>query len=68
MALVLTRRVGEVIIIGDNISVTVLEITPSRGRVRLGIAAPREVPVHRKEYLDELNERRLREGEIEPSP
>ena len=48
--LVLTRREGESIAIGDEIEVTVLEI---RGRnVRLGIKAPPEMPVHRLEvYL-----------------
>ena len=45
--LVLTRRRGESIIIGDDITVTVLE---DRGRqVRLGIDAPKHVPVHREE-------------------
>ena len=45
--LVLSRKVGQKIIIADNIEVTVLEI---RGdKVRLGITAPRDVPVHREE-------------------
>jgi carbon storage regulator len=45
--LILTRSVGEVITIGDNITVTVLGV---RGQqVRLGIAAPRDVTVDRKE-------------------
>jgi len=48
--LVLTRKVGESIVIGRDIEITVLEV---RGdQVRLGIAAPRHVAVHRKEvYL-----------------
>ncbi len=47
--LVLSRTKGERIIIGDNITITVLE---TRGdRVRLGIEAPREIPVHREELL-----------------
>jgi len=48
--LVLTRKVGESIVIGDAIEVTVLEV---RGeQVKLGIRAPRHVAVHRKEvYL-----------------
>jgi carbon storage regulator len=43
--LVLTRRVGERIVISDDIQITVLAITG--GRVRLGIAAPESIPVNR---------------------
>ena len=48
--LALTRKKGEALVINNNIEVTVLEI---RGdQIKLGIAAPREVPVYRKEvYL-----------------
>jgi carbon storage regulator len=47
--LVLTRRVGERIMIGEDITVTVLEV---RGdQVRIGIAAPRDVQVLREEVL-----------------
>ena len=46
--LVLTRYEGESITIGGNIEVTVLNVRRD-GRVRLGITAPREIPVHRKE-------------------
>ncbi|MEO3935395.1 carbon storage regulator CsrA [Dermatophilaceae bacterium Soc4.6] len=50
--LVLSRRVGESIAIGDDVVVTVLEV---RGDVvRIGIAAPRSVTVHRSELLEEL--------------
>jgi carbon storage regulator len=50
--LVLSRRVGESIAIGDDVVVTVLEV---RGDVvRVGIAAPRSVSVHRAELLAEL--------------
>ncbi len=47
--LVLSRRVGEELWIDDNIRVVVLETR--RGQVRLGIQAPRDVPVLRKELL-----------------
>ncbi|MFO7905361.1 MAG: carbon storage regulator CsrA [Planctomycetota bacterium] len=45
--LVLTRKVGEKICIGGSIHVTVLAV--HKGRVRLGVSAPRELPVHREE-------------------
>lgn len=45
--LVLTRREGEQIVIGDNIKLTVVQI--KGGTVRIGIEAPREVPVSRVE-------------------
>jgi carbon storage regulator len=50
--LVLTRRAGESVMIGDDVIITVLE---ARGDiVRLGIEAPREVQVHREEVYREL--------------
>ena len=49
--LVLTRKANESIMIGDNIEVSVLSVLGEK--VRLGIQAPREVPVFRKEvYLE----------------
>ena len=49
--LILSRNSGEKIKIGDDITITVVEIG-DRGRVRLGIEAPTNVPVHREEiYL-----------------
>ena len=45
--LVLTRKTNQSIMIGDEIEVTVLAV--SRDKIRLGITAPREVPVFRKE-------------------
>jgi carbon storage regulator len=50
--LVLTRKAGESVIIGDDVVITVLEI---RGDViRIGIKAPRDVQVHREEVYREL--------------
>jgi carbon storage regulator len=50
--LVLSRRPGESVVIGDDVTVTVLEV---RGDViRIGIAAPRSVAVHRAELLEQL--------------
>ncbi|GAA1957868.1 carbon storage regulator CsrA [Nocardioides panacihumi] len=50
--LVLSRRVGESVVVGDDVTITVLEV---RGDVvRVGIDAPRSVRVHRAELLAEL--------------
>jgi carbon storage regulator len=52
--LVLSRKQGERIIIGDNIVITVVSL--DYGRVRLGIEAPREILVWREEMLDRPKE------------
>ena len=53
--LVLSRKKNESIVINDRVTVTIVEI---RGeKVRLGIAAPREVPVHRKEVWDAIHKK-----------
>ena len=50
--LVLTRKRGETLVIGDDIKVTVLSV---RGNlVRVGVDAPKSVPVHRQEVLDRM--------------
>lgn len=50
--LVLSRRVGESVVVGDDVTLTILEV---RGDVvRVGIQAPRSVQVHRAELLEEL--------------
>lgn len=50
--LVLSRQRDESIIVGDNVQITVVDI---RGdKVRLGIVAPAEIPVHRKEVYDAI--------------
>jgi carbon storage regulator len=64
--LVVSRNVNDSIVIGDDIVVTVVEI---RGdRVRLGITAPAEAPVHRREVFDALRhfEMVARESSTEP--
>ena len=47
--LVLSRKLGEKIYIADNICITIVDI--DRGKIRLGIEAPRDVPIFRQELL-----------------
>ena len=59
--LILTRRVGESLRIGDEVSVTVLGIKGSQ--VRIGVNAPRSVSVHREEVYDRINEEKSKDSE-----
>jgi carbon storage regulator len=62
--LVLSRQRDESIIIGDNIVITIVDI---RGdKVRLGINAPTEIPVHRQEVYEAIQRENQRAGRLEP--
>ncbi len=66
--LILSRTVEESIVIGDSIEITVLEVKGDR--VRLGISAPRSLPVHRKEIYEAIeaeNRRAASSTELDPS-
>ena len=52
--LILTRRVGETLMIGDDVSVTVLGVKGNQ--VRIGIDAPKDVAVHREEIYDRIRD------------
>jgi carbon storage regulator len=69
--LVLTRKLGENIRIGDSVKITVLEVRS--GQVKLGIEAPPEVKVHREEIYARIQEenrraQRLRSATDSPAP
>ena len=58
--LILTRRVGETVMIGDEVTFTILGVQGNQ--VRVGIAAPKSVPVHREEIYD-----RIKRGDAAPA-
>ncbi len=61
--LVLSRKIGEVVTIGSTVKIIVLGY--SRGVVRLGIEAPKSIPVHRKEVYDKIIELNRQAAKIE---
>ena len=63
--LVLSRHRDESIMIGDNVVITVVDI---RGdKVRLGIDAPQEIPVHRQEVYDAIKREHQKASQLGPS-
>ena len=50
--LILTRRMNETLMVGDDVRVTVLGI--SGNQVRIGVQAPRHIPVHRQEIYEKI--------------
>lgn len=60
--LILTRKVGESVAIGDDIQVSVIEIKGSQ--VKLGIRAPRDVTVHREEIYLKIQDENRRAAQV----
>lgn len=57
--LILTRRIGETVMIGDEVSITVLGVKGNQ--VRLGVNAPREVAVHREEIYSRIKNEQVQD-------
>ncbi|EGV30653.1 MULTISPECIES: carbon storage regulator CsrA [Thiorhodococcus] len=59
--LILTRRVGETLMVGDEVTVTVLGVKGNQ--VRIGVNAPRDVAVHREEIYERIKREQAEAGE-----
>jgi carbon storage regulator len=64
--LILTRRVGETVMIGEDVTVTVLGVKGNQ--VRIGVSAPRDVAVHREEIFERIKREEAGEGEPAEEP
>ena len=61
--LILTRKPGESVAIGDEIQVTVVEIQGKQ--VKLGVKAPREIAVHRQEIYEKIQQENIRASQVD---
>jgi carbon storage regulator len=63
--LILTRRVGESVVIGDDIGVTILGVKGNQ--VRIGVTAPKDVTVHRQEIYERIKSEQEAQPPAEPT-
>jgi carbon storage regulator len=59
--LILTRRVGETLMVGEEVTVTVVSVNGRQ--VRIGINAPKDVSVHREEVYERVQQEKLQQSE-----
>lgn len=64
--LILNRKIGETIIIGEDIEITILEL--EENRVKIGIDAPRDISILRKEIYIDISEENKKSLEIDGDP
>jgi carbon storage regulator len=64
--LILTRHLGETIVIGDDVQVTILGI--KGGQIRLGINAPKDLSVHRLEVYQRIHDEKMQSLEEDNEP
>lgn len=58
--LIMTRKLGQTVVLGDDIEVTIVQVQLNQNQVRLGITAPRSVGVYRKELLQAITRENIR--------
>ena len=63
--LVLSRKINQSIMIGDNVRIVIVAV--DRDQVKLGIEAPREVPVHRSEIYEEIQRSNRSAADVQPA-